>query len=189
MQIIRRFSRAELEELAHEQYVREFPSSPEPRLRFANVRPVLGLSGADHVFSRGKIWEVPAIPFEAGARLVEIRQGLESLTAAQETPETVQLYLELLRSAVALFPRLVRPQARGLRRLLWRMGIRRNPWRDASEEEVGEMVGFFYRSRTRSPGRGRAGEGEPQARPHSTSSTGSMSSAPRSAATRPAGGT
>jgi hypothetical protein len=100
---------------------------------------------------RGRLWEIPPVPVEDGARVLELLAWLED--AAADPAKAVAEYRAQMRGAVALVRRLVRPERGRLRKLLWQLHLLPNPWRTASHEELGEWLGFFWLRRTRSPDR------------------------------------
>lgn len=117
---------------------------PSPR----NVRPVVWLSDPFRIPFRGHLWEIPPVPFEDGARCLELMDWFQK--SAEDPTHAVEEYRDRMRDAVALIRRLVRPHKGRLRRLRWRLRLMRNPWRTASHEELGEILGFFWGRRTKS---------------------------------------
>lgn len=118
-------------------------SAPEAR----NLGPVQDLSRPLPLEFAGRTYLVPPVPFVFGVRLVELQERVRGLQGRPETPETMAELRAILDEAVALYPRLVRPRGL-LRRLAWRLAP--NPFRGASEYEVGELLGFFLGCRMRS---------------------------------------
>lgn len=116
----------------------------EPEVR--NLGPVLDLSGPLPLEFRGQTYLVPPVPFVFGVRLVGLQERVRRLQDQPDTPAVLEELRAILEEAVELFPSLVRP--RGWRRLIWR--IAPNPFRGASEFEIGELMGFFLGCRTRS---------------------------------------
>ena len=148
----------ELEEVAREQYARAFPKREGPGPRPRNVRATRLLVGAERlcIEYRGRAYELLPVEFADGVQLIDCRAAIEAVEdESRLSPEVVRDYLVALRKVVALAPKYVRPLGR-FRRLLWRLGLRRNPYRGATETEVGELLGFFLgcrmRSRVRYPG-------------------------------------
>lgn len=88
----------------------------------------------------GRVYDVPPVPFPAGIQLVELRAQLQAATSPAEE-------LRALREMARVMKRLVRPRG-ALRRATW--FLRRNPFRHASEQEIGELLGFFSVHRTQS---------------------------------------
>jgi len=155
-----RVPREELERMAREQYARVYRDGrsdrPKPE-RPRNVRASLLVFGADKVEVpfHGRMYELTPVSFEDGMRLSDVRATIEELEDAEPTRENARRYLDACRLVVRLAPRYMLPRGR-LRRALWRLRLRRNPFRQASEREVGELLGFFLgcrmMSRVRHPG-------------------------------------
>ena len=148
----------ELERAARAQYARAFPEREGPPPRARNVRATRLLVGADQlcIEYRGRTYELLPVEFGDGVLLAECRALVDAIEDdAKLTPELVREYLIALRKVVALAPKYLRPVGR-VRRLLWLLGLRRNPYRRATEAELGQLLGFFLgcrmRSRVRYPG-------------------------------------
>lgn len=130
-------------------------------VQYRNIAPLRGLTEGNYVRALGKVWEIPPVPFGLACDILEIRS--EMMDLREELPsdyhevrgESVGRYRRLLDRAVRLLPSLTIPQRSGPVRWLWKLGIRRNPWRRATEGEITEMLGFCLRFRTRSPARSR----------------------------------
>ena len=140
-----------IEELAREGYRRKYPDGPPAGAPAANGRPTLLVLGADtfHVPYRGRLYELGYVSFEDGIRLIEARTAITALEDGEETPEKISAYLRSMRFIVRLAPRYMVP-VRPVRRLFWRLRLRRNPFRKATDAEVGHLLGFFLASRMRS---------------------------------------
>ncbi|HEX2091819.1 MAG TPA: hypothetical protein VHG28_05420 [Longimicrobiaceae bacterium] len=121
----------------------------EPEVR--NLGPVLDLSRPLPLEFRGYTYLVPPVPFVFGVRLVGLQERVRRLQDRPDSPESLDELQAILEEAVELFPRLARPT--GWRRLFRR--VLPNPFRSASEFEIGELIGFFsgcrMRSRVRHP--------------------------------------
>ena len=114
---------------------------PTLRLAFAESAPIQ---------YRGRYYDVAPVSFEDGLRLVEARAAVLALEeAVGPTAESSAAYLSSMRLIVNVAPRYLVPVAR-VRRLFWRLRIRRNPFRNATDSEVGQLLGFFLTSRTMS---------------------------------------
>lgn len=145
----------DLERMAREAYARSVPpreaAPPKPR----NAAPLLHVLGGERVAFgfRGVAYEILPVSFDDGVRLVEARAALDA--AADEsrlTPEVARDARTALRFVASLAPRYMRP-LRIVRRLLWHLGLRTNPYRRATEREVGQLLGFFLTCRTMSRAR------------------------------------
>ena len=150
--IAERIPRALLEEASREGYRRQFPTGPRPGAPPANARATLHLLVQGDVIRipyRGRVYELGHVSFEDGIRLVEARAAIVALEDVEPDEENTAAYLGALRTVVALAPRYLLPMNR-LRRLFWRLRLRRNPFRSATDAEVGHLLGFFLGCRTRS---------------------------------------
>ena len=147
-----RLPRAVVLAVAREEYRKRFPDGhkTEPP---ANLRPALLVLGEEAVRTayRGRDYEVLHVSFADGMRLALARQAIESLASAdaEMSDENVDAYLQAMRLVVSMAPRYLRPVSR-VRRLLWRLRLRRNPFRSATDAEVGHILGFFLACRMRS---------------------------------------
>ena len=121
----------------------------EPEVR--NLGPVQDLSRPLPLEFRGHTYLVPPVPFVFGVRLVGLQERVRRLQERPDSPEALGELRAILEDAVEIFPRLARPT--GWRRLFRR--VLPNPFRQASEFEIGELIGFFsgcrMRSRVRHP--------------------------------------
>ena len=146
-----RIPRVLLEEMAHEGYLKRFPAGRQPPAPPANVGASLLLIEGDSVRIpyRGHVYELGHVSFEDGLRLVAARTAIESLEEADPTPANQAAYLQAMRLVVSMAPRYLLPVKR-VRRFFWRIRIRRNPFRSATDAEVGHFLGFFLGCRTRS---------------------------------------
>ncbi len=146
--------RSVIEARAREAYRRKFPDGRPAGAPAANGRPTLLVLGADtfQVPYKGRLYELLHVSFEDGVRLLEARTAvvaMEGLEADDATPDMIAAYLRSMRFVARLAPRYMVP-VRFVRRFFWRLRIRRNPFRTATEAEVGHLLGFFLASRMRS---------------------------------------
>jgi hypothetical protein len=92
---------------------------------------------------RGRVYELLPVPFRMGVKAIHIQEQV--LRAAGE--HNFALYGELLDEAVKLIRSGVRPhRASWVVRLAWACGW--NPFKDATEMEVGEFLAGFTLRRT-----------------------------------------
>ncbi len=143
--------RSEAEARAREGYRQKFPEGAPAAAPPANGRPALLMLGADtfQVPYRGRLYELGHVSFEDGIRLVEAQTAIASIEDDDATPEKIAVYLRAMRFVVRLAPRYMVPVKR-VRRFFWRLRLRRNPFRKATDAEVGHLLGFFLASRMRS---------------------------------------
>jgi hypothetical protein len=127
----------------------------------ANVSLLNALKGDELLYFRGRRFKVKHVGFIEGATLstLEGRYSNQSVKEkarreARERGEVVPVdvnevkeMLDVLEDTVALFHKLVVPVG-WLYRLLWPW--LRNPFEDATDQEIGELLGFFFACRTRS---------------------------------------
>lgn len=111
---------------------------PPPEV--VNARFAGSIDGDDLLLWNGRTYRVPPIPWEAGAELLEIQAGLAQLAQSPDAP--MREYRILMRRAASLLPRLIR------RPLRW---LRPNPFRRASGQQIGELIGFFYACQMKPP--------------------------------------
>lgn len=137
--MIRPISEAQLEQVQAELRHRERERGPQT----ANAGTVLALAEAGAVFFRGVPWRVPPVSYRDGIRLQQLGDRLAALALAG-APDAEQE--AVITEMVIAFRGLVRPV--GWRRLLGR--LLPNPFRRASEAEVGQLLAFFTLCRTRS---------------------------------------
>lgn len=125
----------------------------EPPPPPANIKPVLYLTDPFRIPFRGRMWEIPPVSFKDGARTLALITWIEESVGHPD--RMAEGYQARMTEIVQLIRRLVRPHRGRLRKLLWRLRLLPNPWRTASHQDLGEMLGFFWRRRTMSPDRRR----------------------------------
>ncbi len=133
-------------------YRERYPEGRPAGAPAANVGPALRVLEADaiRIPYKGREYELGHVSFEDGLRLVEAKAAIVGIEPdADPTPERVAAYLQAMRLVVSIAPRYLVPVT-PVRRLLWRLGLRRNPFRSATDAEVGHFLGFFLACRTRS---------------------------------------
>ena len=143
--------RAVIEAMAAEGYRKRYPDGRPRGKPPANVEATLFLLGAKiRVLPyRGRGYELGFVSFEDGLRLTQAKVAIDVFAEGDPTPETAKEYLQAMRTIVRMAPRYLLPVER-VRRLFWRLGLRRNPFRKATDVEVGQLLGFFLGCRTRS---------------------------------------
>jgi hypothetical protein len=119
--------------------------------RGVNARPVLYLVEPVRWPFRGRMYEVPPIPFRTGVRVVAFTEWVNGLRQRKEMDGFADEYRDKIGGALKIIRRCVIPDKRyRVRRLLWRLRLMPNPWRTASVEEVSELMGFFSGRLTKS---------------------------------------
>jgi len=132
--------RAEVEQAWREYYA---DTEPTAARETRNAAPVLYLTDPVRVPFRGRMYEIPPIPYEVGIKVVELQNQLGKLA---ETMDVVA-YRQILIDTVRLVRRHVRPyQTRPWHRFKWALGW--NPFRQATEMELGEFLASFVMRRT-----------------------------------------
>lgn len=113
-----------------------------------NVDAAMALDQTSVVRYRGRGYRVPPVPYDQGLQLQRLHLELLALTKdeAPETAEQLEQVLVILQDLLPLFKQLCRPTAL-FERLTWRW---RRPFDDASQSELGELLGFFSACRTKS---------------------------------------
>jgi len=147
-----KLTRSELEELARTRYREAFPEGRPRANPPRNIGSVLIITGADRVEIpyRGRMYELLPVSFEDGLRLTQCQSVIEELVGGRRpTHEDSEAYAGALRVIVRMTRRYLLPRGR-LRRLRWRLRLVRNPFRHATEAELGELLGFFLGCRMRS---------------------------------------
>lgn len=143
--------RAEIERVAREGYRQQYGAggAPRPSVRPRNIHPTLVLVDGERVEIpyRGRVYEILPVSFTDGLKLTDVSLDLDELADAPPTRENRRRYVLALKRIVALAPKYLRPRGRA-RRIFWR--FHRNPFRGATDREVGELLGFFLGCRMRS---------------------------------------
>jgi hypothetical protein len=110
-----------------------------PRAEVVNEAAVMAIGQRRRLVYRGRAFEVDPVSYRDGQHLQSLTRAIaEASTNAGATDEGLE---DIFTEAVGVFHRLVHPRS-------WRW--RRNPFRVASEREVGELLGFFHSCRSRS---------------------------------------
>ena len=140
--------------MAREEYARHHPPRARPAKPRNTVPTLLALGAERLAFAyRGVAYEVLPVSFADGIRLSEARAALEAAEDEDRlTPEVARDAGRALAFVASLAPRYLRP-LRWWRRLLWAARVRVNPYRRATETEVGQLLGFFLGCRTMSRAR------------------------------------
>lgn len=163
-------SRTPREEMYRAHGLDESGRAPEePPKRHRNVREVLDLGTVTYISFRGRQYGVPPLPWKEGERLLdaylEVREFEGDLAR-----EDLRRYFDAVERIAKILWKNVRPLGFA-RRFLKRLRLLRNPFRDATEGEIGELAVFFLGRRTRS-----SGFAPPARAPRATSSRTSPSS-------------
>lgn len=142
-------------EYARERYAEMYGDAPQSAPPQKNGRAALqaiGLASALRFEFRDQEYDLLPVSFADGIRLVEAREAIERIGArdAREGFEldTAEGYIAALRTVVGLTRNYVRPVAGPAYRFFWNRGWVPNPFRSATEAELGTLLGFFLGCRT-----------------------------------------
>jgi hypothetical protein len=108
-----------------------------------NVAPVLYLTDPVRVPFRGHMYAIPPIPYTVGLEVIELQGELVRITEKMD----VAAYRRVLIRTVKLIRQHVKPyNPKPWHRMRWMLGW--NPFRRASEMELGEFLAGFVMRRT-----------------------------------------
>jgi hypothetical protein len=118
-----------------------------PKVKARNLGPTLWLADPMRMPFRGLMYEIPPIRYSAGVEATNIQKGIIEAVGRDD----LQAYQELLKEATELIRANVRPYRwkRWGHRLRWALGW--NPFKEASEFEIGEFLAGFQMRRTMRP--------------------------------------
>jgi hypothetical protein len=132
--------RAEVEAAWREWEQAKRKASPARPAR--NFGPVIHLTDPARVWYRGQYYEIPPVSYRAGLEAVEIVRRIGELAKS----DSLHGYVDLLSDAIQLIRKNVRPHRPSLwRRLTWAI---HNPFKNASELEVGDLLSGLLQRRT-----------------------------------------
>lgn len=114
-----------------------------------NVEQVLSLGDVRYILFGGRVFRVPPVPFKLGERVLDshtrlIMYAKEVAMTGKKEP-TDKFYRQMVIQAKLLWKHM-RPSGK-INRMLWRLGLMRNPFREASEKEITELTDFFLQCR------------------------------------------
>lgn len=115
-----------------------------------NIQTVLDLGNLVVFLFRGRAYGMPPLPWKAGQKLLALwlkAKAVPSPITEQSAPE----YYATLAKITTLLWRYSYPMSRPLRILRW-LGLARNPWSRATEQEIVEFANFFLSRRMKSGG-------------------------------------
>lgn len=124
------------------------PRQPEQR----NVEPVLSLGSTRYVTFGPRTYRVPPLPYRLGQRTLDLH--IKILADAKQVALTgdrkaMKAFYEKHGQMAKLLWSHIRPLGM-FRRVLWRLGLMRNPFKNASEAEMKAIVDFFLEGRMKS---------------------------------------
>lgn len=118
---------------------------PEQR----NVEAVLSLGATRYITYRNRTYRIPPVPFKLGQKVLDL--NIKILADAKHVALTGQdaaaqsFYKKMDQMARVLWTH-VQPIGK-FSRMLWRLGLKRNPFRQASEAEMKAIIDFFLQGR------------------------------------------
>lgn len=127
----------------------ETPSRQPRRPIHKNVEQILSLGDVRYIMYRTRAYRVPPVPFKLGERVLQSHTQLIAyakeiaMTGRKETAD--KFYRQMMIQARLLWQHM-RPTGK-IKRILWRLGLMHNPFRDASEQEITELTNFFLQCR------------------------------------------
>lgn len=128
------------------------PTRPERQPTRRNVEPVLSLGSMRYFLFGSRQYRIPPVPYLAGERVLELH--IKILADAKQVALTGDakamraFYVKHGRMAKLLWKH-IQPLGK-VQRFFWRLGLARNPFRQASEKELTEVVDFFLQGRMKS---------------------------------------
>lgn len=116
--------------------------------RALNTKTVLDLGNQVFYLFRGRPFGVPAIPHKAGLDLADLQAQAQEFVGKIKTRDDLRAYRKLVEQIPSKLWRLVgRPPGGWVPRLLHRLHLLPNPFRQATEAELGELLDFFLKRR------------------------------------------
>jgi hypothetical protein len=115
--------------------------SQQPR----NLPPVLALGNIEYHVFRGRPFGIAPVPYQEGTKLASLWIEAGELGNVL-TGSTVVRYREIIDELATLLWELTRTVG-PFKRLLRRLDLLRNPYRQATEREILELVGKFHARR------------------------------------------
>lgn len=119
--------------------------SPEVPQAPRNLGAILDLGNMVFFLFRGRPYGAPPLPWRAGQRLMDL--WLQALRHRGDlTDQTAKHYYSVIAQLPALLWHLTSPVGR-TRRILRALGLHRNPFRGATEQELVDLAAFFLARR------------------------------------------
>lgn len=132
----------------HQAASRRRPAGTRAPFVLRNMGPALELGDLVYFTFRGRAYGIPPLPWRAGQRLQALWVEAMDLPTPL-TPSTQPKYQAIIAQLPGLLWKHCRPVGLVLRALRI-LGLLRNPFEGASEQELVEAAAFFLKRRTRS---------------------------------------
>jgi len=117
-----------------------------PPATVSNVASVLDLETSSLFEFHGRLYVVKPLSWKDGLVLQKLWHRLEALRRAPNDLTAVQELYDLMQAFVGMVKSLVKPKSWATR-LIWRW---HNPFEQCTEQELGEIMGFFSACRMKS---------------------------------------
>ncbi len=112
----------------------------------ANVDAIIALEATSELRYEGRRYRVPPVPYRAGIILQKRYMELQEIIGGAETEDSLRKLLTLCEQLLPLFKTLCVPVSTW-ERLTWRW---RDPFANASQQDLGRLLGFFCACRMKS---------------------------------------
>ncbi len=113
-----------------------------------NTKTVLDLGNQVFYLFRGRPFGVPAIPHKAGLELADLQAQAQEFVGKIKTRGDLHAYRQLVEKLPKKLWRLVdHPPGGWFARLLHKLRLLPNPFKQATEAELGELLDFFLKRR------------------------------------------
>lgn len=114
-----------------------------------NVDTVLSLGDVRYMGYRNKAYRVPPVPYKLGQRVLDVQikaLGLAREVVQSGSKDPSDRFYKVMHELTGLLWQHIRPTGK-IKRVLWRLGLLRNPFRVASEAEINQITDFFLKGR------------------------------------------
>lgn len=138
--------RAEMEEASRRRAAPPVEvTAPSSLPRALNLGTVLDLGNRVYFMFRGRAYGIPPLAWREGEKILDA--WMEAKGYGDLTPDNLSAYFSVIKRLQSLLWRNCVPSG-PVRRLLHWMGLHRNPFRKATEKEIGELATFMLGRRT-----------------------------------------
>jgi hypothetical protein len=114
-----------------------------------NVEQILAIGSTRYITFRNRTFRIPPLPYKLGQRVLDLH--IKILADAKQVAMTgdkkaMDAFYKKQGQMAKLLWSHIRPMGK-IRRLLWRIGGMRNPFKQASEAEMKQITDFFLQGR------------------------------------------